>query len=58
VLQVVDVFDALTTARPYKPAISQAHAKETMIHEAKRGLWDFELVREFFGMIEAERKAA
>ena len=58
VLQVVDVFDALTTARPYKPALPQSQTKETMLREAKRGLWDYELVREFFGMLEAERRAA
>jgi HD-GYP domain-containing protein (c-di-GMP phosphodiesterase class II) len=58
VLQVVDVFDALTTARPYKPALPIPQAKETMLREAKRGLWDYELVREFFGMLEAERRAA
>jgi putative two-component system response regulator len=58
VLQVVDVFDALTTARPYKPALPQLQAKETMLREAKRGLWDYELVREFFGMLEAERRVA
>lgn len=58
VLQVVDVYDALVTARPYKPALSQSHARDTMLNEAKRGLWDFELVREFFGMLEAQRRAA
>jgi putative two-component system response regulator len=58
VLQVVDVFDALVTARPYKPAIPQLQARETMLREAKRGLWDYELVREFFGMLESERRAA
>jgi len=58
VLQVVDVYDAIVTARPYKPALPQAQAKETMLREAKRGLWDYELVREFFGMLEAQRRAA
>jgi len=48
----------LTTARPYKPALPQLQAKETMLREAKRGLWDYELVREFFGMLEAERRVA
>ena len=58
VLQVVDVYDALVTARPYKPALPQTQARDTMLHEAKRGLWDFELVREFFHMLESERRAA
>lgn len=58
VLQVVDVFDALTTERPYKPALSPQQSKDTMLHEAKRGLWDYELVREFFSMLEEQRRAA
>jgi hypothetical protein len=29
-----------------------------MLYEAKRGLWDYELVREFFNMLEAQRRAA
>ena len=57
VLQVVDVYDALVTARPYNGALSEVQARDT-IHEAKRGLWDFELVREFFHMLESERRAA
>jgi HD-GYP domain-containing protein (c-di-GMP phosphodiesterase class II) len=52
------VFDALTTARPYKPALPTAQAKDTMLREAKRGFWDYELVREFFSMLEAQRRAA
>jgi len=58
VLQVVDVYDALVTARPYKLALPEAQARDTMLHEARRGLWDYELVREFFHMLEAERRAA
>jgi putative two-component system response regulator len=58
VLQVVDVYDALVTIRPYKPALSQSQARETMLSEAKRGFWDYELVREFFSMLEAQRRAA
>jgi len=58
VLQVVDVYDALVTARPYKPALPQAQARDTMLYEAKHGLWDYELVREFFHMLESERRAA
>ncbi|MGH9497802.1 MAG: HD domain-containing phosphohydrolase [Terriglobales bacterium] len=52
ILQVADVYDALRTARPYKPALSHEHAAQTMHREAQSGLWDAELVREFFSMLE------
>jgi len=44
ILQVADIYDALTTARPYKPAFSHAHAMEVMVEEARRGWRDPELV--------------
>jgi putative two-component system response regulator len=58
VLQVVDVYDALSTARPYKPALSHDQAAQTMHLEAQQGLWDGELVREFFSMLIGRRNAA
>jgi len=58
ILQVVDVYDALRTARPYKPALSHDQAAQTMRDEASRGLWDIELVAEFFSMLERQRNAA
>jgi putative two-component system response regulator len=40
VLQVVDVFDALTTVRPYKRALSVSETLEVMNEEVKKGWWD------------------
>lgn len=58
VLQVVDVYDALCTTRPYKPAMTHDQAQYTMTEEARAGLWDGELVDEFFSMLSKCRHAA
>jgi putative two-component system response regulator len=58
VLQVVDVYDALRTARPYKPALSHDDAAQTMRDEARQGLWDAGLVNEFFSMLVEKRSVA
>lgn len=47
ILSVVDVFDALTTARPYKPAFSVTDALHTMKEEVAKGWWDPQIVDEF-----------
>ena len=58
VLQVVDVYDALRTARSYKPALSHEAAAQTMREEGAKGLWDPELVAEYFSMLERKRQVA
>ena len=57
ILQVVDVYDALITERPYKPALPHEDAAETMRREAAAGLWDPHLVGEFFQMLRKAQAA-
>jgi putative two-component system response regulator len=58
VLQVVDVYDALRTQRPYKAALSHEQAAITMREEARAGYWDEQLTREFLSMLEKQRQVA
>ena len=47
IMSVVDVYDALTTDRPYRPALSREDACATLEQEAGRGWRRADLVREF-----------
>jgi putative two-component system response regulator len=47
ILQVADIYDALTTARPYKPAFPPEKALEVLDEEVGRGWRDPKLVSEF-----------
>jgi HD-GYP domain-containing protein (c-di-GMP phosphodiesterase class II) len=58
ILQIVDVFDALTTARPYKPALSLDETLDTLQQEVDRGWWDPDMFRCFHGMCRAGQVGA
>jgi len=51
ILQIADVYDALTTDRPYRAALSSEQAFSTVRLEADRGWWDRKLVDELEGLL-------
>ncbi len=52
ILQIVDVYDALKTKRPYKPAMSQEEVLKTMDAEVKKGWWDGDTFSEFKNLLQ------
>ncbi len=52
IVQMSDIFDALTSARPYKRAFTSAEALEIMRAETARGWRDPELMEAFAAMLE------
>ena len=51
IISVVDVFDALHTERPYKPALSRRDAVSLLIRETDRGYWDPKVVETFLDVL-------
>lgn len=51
ILQVTDVYDALTTDRPYRKALSPERAFEIIREEVNRGWWDDSVVNEFEAVV-------
>jgi putative two-component system response regulator len=51
ILQVTDVYDALTTERPYRNALRSEEALSVMQEEVKRGWWDSSILDEFEEMV-------
>jgi cyclic di-GMP phosphodiesterase len=58
ILQVVDVYDALRTERPYKAAIGHEQSALTMRDKARQGLLDGDLVNEFLDLLLEKRNVA
>jgi putative two-component system response regulator len=51
ILQTVDIYDSLTTDRPYRAALLPEKALEIMWEETRRGWWDAELVTALQGLL-------
>lgn len=54
IMSVVDVYDALRTRRPYKPAMSIPEALGIIREETARGWWDPYIVEVLGGIVEHE----
>jgi putative two-component system response regulator len=52
VTTIADVFDALTTARVYRGALSREETLGIMLEEVRKGWWDGRLLDEFRGVLE------
>jgi putative nucleotidyltransferase with HDIG domain len=52
ILQTVDIYDALTTDRPYRKALTPERAFALMREEVKKGWWDSALVDELEAMVQ------
>jgi putative two-component system response regulator len=53
IMAIVDVYDALTTHRAYRRALSQEEAFAIMAKEADQGWWDKAILKEFKEIISA-----
>jgi len=51
ILQITDIYDALTTDRPYRKALPQEKAFAIMREEVKRGWWDGLILDEFEAVV-------
>ena len=51
IVGIVDVFDALTTTRPYRLALTHEEAFEVLLEEASKGWRDRHLVDTFVGVV-------
>ncbi|MBI2461068.1 MAG: response regulator [Candidatus Rokubacteria bacterium] len=52
IMAVVDVYDALRTARPYKPALPREEAIGILLRETEAGLWEARITTTFLELLE------
>ena len=52
-LTLADIYDALTSNRPYRPSLASAAALEVMREEAEAGAWDRDLVEALAAVVTA-----
>jgi putative two-component system response regulator len=50
IMAVVDVYDALHTARPYKPPLSHDEALSILLQETEAGFWDPQITEAFVAL--------
>lgn len=51
IIGIVDCYDALTSDRPYRPALKKEESLKIMTDEMKQGLWDPKIMDTFFRII-------
>jgi putative two-component system response regulator len=57
ILSIVDVYDALTTSRPYKDAFTVAKALGIMEEEVRKGWWDAAVFEQFAKLVQNDPTA-
>lgn len=55
ILQITDIYDALTTDRPYRKALPVEKALSIMREEVKRGWWDGAVLDEFEAVVKGNQ---
>ena len=57
VFQICDIYDALSFARPYKPALPTTEVRRILLEETARGWRDPRLVEVFLGLVDGDPDA-
>jgi putative two-component system response regulator len=57
IMAVVDVYDALRTARPYKAALSHEEASAILLRETDAGSWDPSVAQTFINLLHGPDRA-